>query len=58
LIRKNPYQQSIADKELVFDKVVLINKEPYPMAYLTNYQSIIEKPTLFNDQSIIDETLN
>jgi hypothetical protein len=28
LISKNPYQQSIADKELIFDKVVLINKEP------------------------------
>ena len=26
---KNPYQQSIADKELIFDKVVLINKDPF-----------------------------
>ena len=29
LISKNPYQQSIDDKELIVDKVVLINKEPY-----------------------------
>jgi hypothetical protein len=28
LITKNPDQQSIPDKELIFDKVVLINKEP------------------------------
>jgi len=26
---KNPYQQSIDDKELTVDKVVLINKDPY-----------------------------
>jgi hypothetical protein len=29
LISQNPYQQSIADNELIVDKVVLINKEPY-----------------------------
>ena len=28
LVSKNPYQQSIVDNELIFDKVVLINKEP------------------------------
>jgi hypothetical protein len=28
LISKNPYQQSIDDKKLIVDKVVLINKEP------------------------------
>jgi hypothetical protein len=31
LIRKSPYQQLVVDKELIVDKVVLINKEPYPM---------------------------
>jgi hypothetical protein len=29
LTRKNPYQQSIPDEELIFDKVVLINNDPY-----------------------------
>ena len=29
LISKNPYQQSIDEKELIVDKVVLINKEPW-----------------------------
>ena len=29
MISKNPYQQSITDNELIFDKVVLINKETY-----------------------------
>ena len=28
LIRKSPYQQLVVDKELIVDKVVLINKEP------------------------------
>jgi hypothetical protein len=28
LIRKNPSQQSIDDKELIVDKFVLINKKP------------------------------
>ncbi len=27
-VNKNPYQQSIDDKELIVDKVVLINKDP------------------------------
>ena len=31
LISKNPYQQSIGDKELIVDNVVLINKDPYPL---------------------------
>jgi hypothetical protein len=29
LIRKSPYQQLVVDKELIVDKVVLINKDPY-----------------------------
>ena len=28
LISKSPYQQLVDDKELIVDKVVLINKEP------------------------------
>jgi hypothetical protein len=28
LIRKSPYQQLVVDKELIVDKVVLINKDP------------------------------
>ena len=31
LISKNPYQQSIDDKELIVDKVVLINKGMLPV---------------------------
>ncbi len=34
LIRKNPYQQSIADKELIFDKVVHINTVRYIISCL------------------------
>ena len=33
LISKNPYQQVIDDKELIVDKVVLINKDPYVKAH-------------------------
>jgi hypothetical protein len=29
LISKSPYQQLVDDKELIVDKVVLINKDPY-----------------------------
>jgi hypothetical protein len=29
LISKSPYQQLVDDKELIVDKVVLINKHPY-----------------------------
>ena len=29
LISKSPYQQLVDDKELIVDKVVLINKQPY-----------------------------
>ena len=29
LISKSPYQQLVVDKELIVDKVVLINKDPY-----------------------------
>ena len=30
MISKSPYQQLVVDKELIVDKVVLINKDPYP----------------------------
>ena len=29
LISKSPYQQLVVDKELIVDKVVLMNKDPY-----------------------------
>ena len=35
LMSKNPYQQSIPDNELIFDNVVLINKESYSVPTYT-----------------------
>jgi hypothetical protein len=42
LIRKSPYQQLVVDKELIVDKVVLINKEPYPVDHTNCLQVAIK----------------
>ena len=46
MISKNPDQQSIADKELIFDEVILINKDPYETVSQNRSPSLAELKTL------------
>ena len=40
LISKVPYQQLLDDKELIVDKVVLINKQPYNQSYALRVECV------------------
>ncbi len=40
MISKSPYLQLVDDKELIVDKVVLINKDPYHPLFQAVYRSM------------------